>query len=102
MRRKNGPTAMPDIAVSLQTGLAHVVCSISGIASFALLAVCTKQLYSKLGLLVHVWFVSVCVCVQNAQHNPWLIHFAAKLLINDEDTLGLIEYNPFEGQAPPT
>ena len=62
---------------------------------------CLRRSSSKSSLLVRVSFVSLCVCVQNAQHNPWLIHFAAKLLINDEDTLGLIEYNPFEGQAPP-
>ncbi|XP_071481421.1 lipase maturation factor 1-like [Diadema antillarum] len=44
-----------------------------------------------------LWFAAF----QNYQSNPWFVHLAGKLLINDEQTLDLIAYNPFHGQDPP-
>ncbi|XP_073245922.1 lipase maturation factor 1-like isoform X3 [Porites lutea] len=37
------------------------------------------------------WFAAF----QNYQYNPWLIHFATKLLVNDEQATSLIAHNPF-------
>ncbi|KAJ7340276.1 Lipase maturation factor 1 [Desmophyllum pertusum] len=37
----------------------------------------------------------------NYQYNPWLIHLAAQLLVNDEQATSLIAHNPFaNGTAP--
>ncbi|BFZ13139.1 hypothetical protein BsWGS_16177 [Bradybaena similaris] len=44
-----------------------------------------------------MWFAAF----QNYQHNPWLVHLAAKLLVNDENTESLISHNPFHGRPPP-
>jgi hypothetical protein len=44
-----------------------------------------------------MWFAAF----QSYQHNPWIVHLAAKMLVNDNDTLSLIAYNPFELKAPP-
>ncbi|XP_003727400.2 lipase maturation factor 1 [Strongylocentrotus purpuratus] len=44
-----------------------------------------------------LWFAAF----QNYQANPWFIHLAGKLLINDNQTLDLIAYNPFQDQEPP-
>ena len=38
---------------------------------------------------------------QNFQYNPWLIHLAAKLLVNDEQATSLIAHNPFSNGTPP-
>jgi len=38
---------------------------------------------------------------QNYQYNPWLIHLAAKLLVNDEQATSLIAHNPFFNATPP-
>ncbi|KAG1701400.1 Lipase maturation factor 1 [Nymphon striatum] len=43
------------------------------------------------------WFAAF----QNYQYNPWLIHLAAKLMVNDRKTELLLSYNPFEGRKPP-
>ncbi|XP_046372084.2 lipase maturation factor 1-like isoform X1 [Haliotis rufescens] len=43
------------------------------------------------------WFAAF----QNYQYNPWLVHAAMKLLINDEGTTSLIAHNPFEDRTPP-
>jgi hypothetical protein len=40
--------------------------------------------------------------LQNYQYNNWLVHLAAKFLVNDEVASGLIAHNPFlEMQTPP-
>ena len=39
--------------------------------------------------------------LQSYQHNPWLLHLAVKLLVNDEGATSLIQHNPFEGREPP-
>ena len=39
--------------------------------------------------------------MQSYQHNPWLVHLAGKLLVNDPQVTELIAHNPFEGAAPP-
>ncbi|CAG5116368.1 unnamed protein product [Candidula unifasciata] len=44
-----------------------------------------------------MWFAAF----QNYQHNPWLVHLAAKFLVNDENTESLIAHNPFHGRPPP-
>ncbi|XP_059154245.1 lipase maturation factor 1-like [Physella acuta] len=44
-----------------------------------------------------MWFAAF----QNYNHNPWLIHLAAKFLLNDEQTESLIAFNPFSGRSPP-
>ncbi|KAL9957161.1 hypothetical protein ACROYT_G038765 [Oculina patagonica] len=44
-----------------------------------------------------MWFSAF----QNYQYNPWLIHLAAKLLVNDEQATSLIEHNPFVNGTPP-
>lgn len=44
-----------------------------------------------------MWFAAF----QNYQHNPWLVHLAVKLLINDDDAVSLIAHNPFQGREPP-
>ncbi|KAK7110005.1 lipase maturation factor 1-like [Littorina saxatilis] len=44
-----------------------------------------------------MWFAGF----QTYQHNPWLLHLAVKLLVNDKDATSLIEQNPFEGRDPP-
>ncbi|XP_070580075.1 lipase maturation factor 1-like [Ptychodera flava] len=44
-----------------------------------------------------LWFAAF----QDYQSNPWLIHLAAKLLENDEQTTELIAHNPFEHTDPP-
>ncbi|KAJ7340273.1 Lipase maturation factor 1 [Desmophyllum pertusum] len=44
-----------------------------------------------------MWFAAF----QNYQYNPWLIHLAAQLLVNDEQATSLIAHNPFaNGTAP--
>jgi len=45
-----------------------------------------------------MWFAAF----QNYQYNPWLIHLAAKLLVNDEQATSLIAHNPFVNGTPPT
>lgn len=44
-----------------------------------------------------MWFAAF----QNYQHNPWLVHLAAKFLVNDKEVDSLIAHNPFHGRAPP-
>ncbi|XP_062508003.1 lipase maturation factor 1-like isoform X3 [Corticium candelabrum] len=44
-----------------------------------------------------MWFAAF----QNYQHNPWLVHLAAKFLVGDETVDSLIDYNPFAGGDPP-
>ncbi|GFR69248.1 lipase maturation factor [Elysia marginata] len=44
-----------------------------------------------------MWFAAF----QDYQHNPWLVHLAAKLLINDREAETLIAHNPFHGRPPP-
>lgn len=44
-----------------------------------------------------MWFAAF----QNFQYNPWLIHLAAKLLVNDEQATSLIAHNPFFNGTPP-
>eukprot|EP00118_Oscarella_pearsei_P018274 m.186611 g.186611 ORF g.186611 m.186611 type:complete len:180 (+) comp39354_c0_seq12:722-1261(+) len=44
-----------------------------------------------------MWFAAF----QNYQHNPWLIHLAAKFLSGDHSVDALIEKNPFSGGSPP-
>ncbi|CAH1784987.1 unnamed protein product, partial [Owenia fusiformis] len=44
-----------------------------------------------------MWFAAF----QNYQQNDWLIHLAAKFLVNDKNATSLIAYNPFEGREPP-
>eukprot|EP00112_Aurelia_sp_Birch-Aquarium-sp1_P001317 Seg1139.5 transcript_id=Seg1139.5/GoldUCD/mRNA.D3Y31 product="Lipase maturation factor 1" protein_id=Seg1139.5/GoldUCD/D3Y31 len=44
-----------------------------------------------------MWFAAF----QNHQHNPWIIHLAAKLLVNDKEADELIQYNPFKNGKPP-
>lgn len=39
--------------------------------------------------------------LQNYQHNPWLIHLTAKLLVNDPGAISLIGHNPFQNGIPP-
>ena len=43
-----------------------------------------------------MWFAAF----QRYHHNPWLVHLAAKFLMNDEKTLKLIANNPFP-ESPP-
>ncbi|XP_062508000.1 lipase maturation factor 1-like isoform X2 [Corticium candelabrum] len=45
-----------------------------------------------------MWFAAF----QNYQHNPWLVHLAAKFLVGDETVDSLIDYNPFAGGDPPS
>lgn len=45
-----------------------------------------------------MWFAAF----QNYQQNPWLIHFTAKLLVNDPGVTSLIAHNPFENGTPPS
>jgi len=44
-----------------------------------------------------MWFAAF----QNYQYNPWLVHFAAKLLANRKEATDLIEHNPFADGKPP-
>ncbi|XP_064630133.1 lipase maturation factor 1-like [Lineus longissimus] len=44
-----------------------------------------------------MWFAAF----QNYQYNNWLVHLAAKLLVNDPGATSLLENNPFEGKKPP-
>ncbi|KAL4231529.1 Lipase maturation factor 1 [Mactra antiquata] len=44
-----------------------------------------------------LWFAAF----QSYQYNPWMITLGAKLLTNDNSTISLIDYNPFEGRDPP-
>ncbi|RUS86308.1 hypothetical protein EGW08_005952 [Elysia chlorotica] len=44
-----------------------------------------------------MWFAAF----QNYQNNPWLVHLAAKFLVNDEETESLIAHNPFHSRSPP-
>lgn len=44
-----------------------------------------------------MWFAAF----QSYQHNPWLIHLVAKLLVNDADAEALISHNPFHNKEPP-
>ena len=43
-----------------------------------------------------MWFAAF----QNYQQNPWLVHLAAKFLMNDTEVLALIAENPFPEQPP--
>ena len=43
-----------------------------------------------------MWFAAF----QNYQYNPWLLHFAGKLLAGDPTINSLIEYNPFKDKPP--
>merc|ERR1712062_786230 len=43
-----------------------------------------------------MWFAAF----QSYQDNPWLVHLAAKFLMNDTQILDLIAENPFEKQPP--
>ena len=45
-----------------------------------------------------MWFLPL---MGSYQHHPWLLHFVAKLLVNDDATLKLLKHNPFPN-APPT
>uniref|UniRef100_A0A8D0GIU1 Lipase maturation factor n=1 Tax=Sphenodon punctatus TaxID=8508 RepID=A0A8D0GIU1_SPHPU len=44
-----------------------------------------------------MWFAAF----QTYEQNEWIIHLAGKLLANEEQTLSLMEFNPFAGKAPP-
>ncbi|KAL7642489.1 UNVERIFIED_CONTAM: hypothetical protein RMT77_007050 [Armadillidium vulgare] len=46
-----------------------------------------------------MWFAAF----QRYEQNPWLVHLAGRLLRNDDEISGLIEYNPFldENRKPP-
>ncbi|GFN93000.1 lipase maturation factor [Plakobranchus ocellatus] len=44
-----------------------------------------------------MWFAAF----QSYQNNPWLVHLAAKFLVNDEGAESLIAHNPFHGRPPP-
>ncbi|XP_076461543.1 lipase maturation factor 1-like [Babylonia areolata] len=44
-----------------------------------------------------MWFAAF----QSYERNPWLVHLAVKLLVNDAEATSLIEHNPFQGKAPP-
>ncbi|XP_050396467.2 lipase maturation factor 1 [Patella vulgata] len=44
-----------------------------------------------------LWFVPFH---KSFEYNPWIVHLVVKLLANDEDTLSLIQYNPFIHQPP--
>ncbi|XP_054763837.2 lipase maturation factor 1-like [Lytechinus pictus] len=44
-----------------------------------------------------LWFAAF----QNYQSNAWFIHLAGKLLMNDNQTIDLIAYNPFQDKLPP-
>ncbi|XP_005108461.1 lipase maturation factor 1 [Aplysia californica] len=44
-----------------------------------------------------MWFAAF----QTYQQNPWLLHLAAKLLVNDEGVESLIAHNPFHNRDPP-
>lgn len=44
-----------------------------------------------------MWFAAF----QSYQHNPWMLHLVAKLLVNDEQMDTLMEHNPFQGRDPP-
>ena len=44
-----------------------------------------------------MWFAGF----QTYQHNPWLVHLAAKMLVNDPIVDSLLLKNPFKGQKPP-
>lgn len=44
-----------------------------------------------------MWFAAF----QNYQHNPWLVHLAAKMLVNDPIVDSLLLKNPFNGHKPP-
>lgn len=48
----------------------------------------------RLGWLV--WFAAM----GGYQDNPWFVHFVAKLLQGDADTLSLLRSNPFPGKPP--
>lgn len=52
-------------------------------------------LYFRLDWLM--WFAAF----QNYQYNNWLVHLAAKFLVNDELTMSLIAHNPFKNKPPP-
>ena len=43
-----------------------------------------------------MWFAAF----QNFQYNPWLLHFAGKVLAGDPMVNSLIEYNPFKDKPP--
>ena len=43
-----------------------------------------------------MWFAAF----QNYQYNPWLLHFAGKVLAGDPNVNSLIEYNPFKDKPP--
>lgn len=38
--------------------------------------------------------------LQNYQHNPWLIHFCAKVLAGDPVATSLVAHNPFHEKPP--
>ena len=44
-----------------------------------------------------MWFAAF----QNYQHNPWLVHLAAKMLKNDPIVDSLLLKNPFREGKPP-
>ena len=44
-----------------------------------------------------MWFAAF----QNYQHNPWLVHLAAKMLVNDPIVDSLLLNNPFREKSPP-
>ncbi|XP_057311803.1 lipase maturation factor 1-like [Hydractinia symbiolongicarpus] len=44
-----------------------------------------------------MWFAAF----MNYQQNPWLLHFTAKLLVNDPNVTSLLAHNPFEDGPPP-
>ncbi|XP_060599911.1 lipase maturation factor 1-like [Ruditapes philippinarum] len=44
-----------------------------------------------------LWFAAF----QNYHYNPWIATLTAKLLQNDNDTMTLIDYNPFQHTKPP-
>ncbi|CAH1273339.1 LMF1 [Branchiostoma lanceolatum] len=44
-----------------------------------------------------MWFAAF----QNYNYNNWLVHLAAKLLVNDPGAESLIAHNPFHGKQPP-
>jgi hypothetical protein len=48
-----------------------------------------------------VFLLLYIILFQNYQHNSWLVHLTAKLLVNDPGATSLIAHNPFENGPPP-
>ncbi|RXG73887.1 Lipase maturation factor 1 [Armadillidium vulgare] len=64
---------------------------------------CVIPFFAFLPRIFQIWCGIIQILFQRYEQNPWLVHLAGRLLRNDDEISGLIEYNPFldENRKPP-